>query len=78
MRLQTPDGFTGDVHINGQSFVVDDKGQVEIPPEYVGSSLWAQGFIVAKASFPEAAVEAAIEARQPKSIANEISKDKAV
>jgi hypothetical protein len=47
MKLQTPEGFTGDVHLHGRSFVVDDKGQVDIEPEFIGSQLWAHGFTVA-------------------------------
>jgi hypothetical protein len=46
MRLQTPNDFTGDVHLHGRSFTVDNKGQVEIPDEAISSLLWEQGFTV--------------------------------
>lgn len=44
MRLQTPSGWTGDVHLHGRSFAVDNNGQVEIPDEAMSSTLWEQGF----------------------------------
>ena len=47
MKLQVPKGFTGDVHLNGRSFVVNDQDQVEIPDEFIGQRLWGQGFTFA-------------------------------
>jgi hypothetical protein len=68
MKLQAPSGFTGDVHLHGRSFVVDKKGQVEIPDNLLGQSLWQQGFTVVVESDPKAV----------KPIANEVTgKDKA-
>lgn len=68
MKLQTPDGFTGDVHLHGRSYVVDKKGQVEIPDNLLGQSVWQQGFTVVAPSEPNTV----------KPIANEVTgKDKA-
>jgi len=54
MKLQVPKGFTGDVHLNGRSFVVNDRDQVEIPDEFIGQSLWGQGFTVVPEFKPKA------------------------
>jgi len=56
MKLQTPTGFTGDVHLNGRSFAVNDRDQVEIPDEFIGQRLWGQGFTVAPECKPKAVV----------------------
>lgn len=47
MKLQVPQGFQGDVQLNGQSFAVDSYGQVDIPDEWVGHRFYEQGFTVA-------------------------------
>ena len=46
MKLQAPDGITGELHLNGRSFVIDKKGQVEVPDGLLGQSVWQQGYTV--------------------------------
>lgn len=64
MKLQTPKGFTGDVHLNGRSFAVNDRDQVEIPDELVGQRLWGQGFTVVPECKPKAVVNDAPAAKE--------------
>ena len=46
MKLQAPQGKTGELHLNGRTFDIDKKGQVEVPDEFVGQSVWQQGYTV--------------------------------
>jgi len=46
MKLQALDGVTGELHLNGRSFAIDKKGQVEVPDGLVGQSVWQQGYTV--------------------------------
>ncbi|MCX7067333.1 MAG: hypothetical protein NTW85_06545 [Methylococcales bacterium] len=64
MKLQVPKGFTGDVHLHGRSFAVNDRDQVEIPDDLISSSLWGKGFTV-------------VPPVQLKPIANNVSKAEA-
>jgi hypothetical protein len=49
MKLQAPDGTTGELHLHGRTFTIDSSGQVEVPDELVGSHFWQQGYTVAQA-----------------------------
>jgi hypothetical protein len=46
MKLQAPTGTTGELHLNGRAFVIDNKGQVDVPEHLLGSSIWAKGYTV--------------------------------
>jgi hypothetical protein len=56
MKLQAPNGTTGELHLNGRSFDIDKNGQVEVPNNLLGQSVWQQGYTVVPTS-PQTASE---------------------
>jgi hypothetical protein len=44
MKLQAPNGTTGELHLHGRTFDIDKNGQVDVPDELVGSKLYADGY----------------------------------
>ena len=56
MKLQAPQGKTGELHLNGRTFDIDKQGRVEVPDEFVGHSLWQQGYT----AVPDPVVEVTI------------------
>lgn len=73
MKLQAPNGTTGELHLNGRSFDIDKNGQVEVPDNLLGQSVWQQGYTVVPESVrtePTAVRAEPVEAR------TQTSKDK--
>jgi hypothetical protein len=46
MKLQAPQGTTGELHLNGRAFVIDKNGQVDVPDELISHSVWEKGYTV--------------------------------
>jgi hypothetical protein len=70
MKLQAPHGTTGELHLNGRSFVIDKKGQVDVPDNLIGQSVWQQGYTVVPEPEPNSVRADPVEAR------TQTSKDK--
>lgn len=66
MKLQAPKGKTGELHLNGRSFVIARDGTVEVPDEFVNSSVWSQGYTAWQPEQPE-------QTEQPVAVAAEKS-----
>lgn len=63
MKLQAPDGTTGELHLNGRSFDIDKNGQVEVPDNLLGQSVWQQGYTVVPEPEPNSVRAEPVEAR---------------